>query len=528
MAAVQKARLRRMHSPIRDMQNCVRDLAVVDLPQPSLSALLSRMSKLNNHLFSCTKSSTNLVQDAATYHEHGLLIADVSKLITATVPQLERLGHRLNLAGSANSVGTEEETVFWSLWGFISASCQAVAGRPVWTNAVEREMFPLPVLWYSAFHAFMVWLLPFSRTPAWQLMTEQHGLQSRNASLLLVLFQPADSVHNLSQAGREKVHSVLAAVPNNFIPLLCCILSEQFGSLPPIVPQPPPQVGRVATSSFSASIPANIYSVSVTQVFGMLASLLGFFYYHLRSIDKSSAETKLYDFLESPAVLQCLKAGLVMSGESSKDKASRETFQNSTECLNLLFIKDVGAQLCAAVKNEAWMDDQGLPLHPNPRTCRAALYTDLWVIHALSKHMEIGGFMEASRDIENCYFVQCSIVQRWFPAEALCSESALAGMARSMVGLAKQSSLDCLAVVTAQLERQGLSCHQQFNSGGNHGKHFNQQQHKSRPIRATSLLALAPRPTMSRLRCAVRLVMFHASHFDSLAQDIPASSLSCE
>lgn len=543
MATLQKAWLKRMRSPISAMMNCIRDLAFVDLPHASLSSILSRMSTLRSLLLkNLTWAPQQLYNHSTpTQREYGLLISDLSKVITAVVPQLNRLGLRLNLPGPASSIGTPEEAVFWELWFFVAAGCSAVeAGRPIWLDLWQRDRHALHTHWYAAFHTLLSWLLPFSRSPAWRLMRQQHGVHKRNAALIAILWEPTHSINSMSGSALSTVFNNASALPADFVPLLCCIISEQLGNLPPVVLRTQPPAGTAATSCAQATSSADSLAsspddryASVHKIFDVLPNMIINFIYFLEEVghlthdaDQTTNMNECVNFIETPAVLQCLKVGLVLRGQSPSTAESRRIIQDGAECLDLLFSGDVTVQPLSESNSELNSDALGLPLHLNPRISTVALETDTRLLHTLSTHIDRSQQTDAIRIAAvSCYSVQDRLVQRWaaegelYPLPA----AALRVMVRSVVGLAKQCSLHGLQLLKGSpLERQ-----RPLQPGQGTLEEETSQLHRQQQ-RDGQLAITKPSVADPSLASLVRAVAFQASYFKINVPDDGLGSLSSE
>lgn len=230
-----------MRSAFQAMQHQIKPLSTFSLPHPSLHTLIPRLVAVYNRLLTAARCdyqpASNQQEDKNRSHrELTLLVTDFTDLLNAMVPILERLGSQLQHAsGRSSRHSTSEEQVFWELWSFLAIS----------SDSFQTAYESCPGFWagedlllyhalYAAFYSFFLWLLPFSRSPAWTLVRRQRGHQSRNGVLAVVLAQPLMCLCLASRSTPAYVIRHFASLQPNLLPLLCCITTEQFGTMPPL------------------------------------------------------------------------------------------------------------------------------------------------------------------------------------------------------------------------------------------------------------------------------------------------------
>ncbi|MEW5318477.1 MAG: hypothetical protein WDW38_009697 [Sanguina aurantia] len=397
--------------------------------------------------------------DAAQY---TLLITSFTSLLTSLVPQLERLGTRLNSATATRSGGGVVESVFWELWAFLRDSSYAfdVATTHMGSTSLPDDKQPFYTSLYPAVVPLLTWLLVMSRSPAWTSMVKKHGRPCRDRELLIILAVPTLCLRDLGCMPALAKPSHLSSLPPTLIPLLCCIVTEQFFSLPPVVPR------AVATA---AGVTATTYALGLDSFFPAelsLSDLLTLLTWSIANFRDPGTDTPFSarrSFLTAPAVLQMLKAVLTLPPSSLR--AEPELVHCSLESLHNLLLTCVHtdpaptvAPLCAVdrVRNS---DDVGLPLHLNAILSAPALETDRRLLHALSQAMHGDAAL-----IRSQLPVQMMVVRGWMAAGRLydAPPEALSLMASSVVGLAKQ----CTAYALSLLKRQQQQQQQQQQQAG--------------------------------------------------------------
>lgn len=247
MVKLKKAWWMELQESFCNLIRVVNTIAGLSLRQPSWDVQLHVMRCVRGRVidvYAAAADQAGQAKDASasSQAEFQTLVTIWTELLTALVPQLERLGSRLSNPGispvlvsgstSTTSISTSEEEVFWELWNFLFFASDAYA--------LARDL--LPALWeskgperfntslFAAYHRLLVWLSHTSQTStAWRLMGTEHGLGERNASLVNILTNPAQDLLNVSCMIPPAVVHHLSSMPHNFVPLLCSIASGQIG-----------------------------------------------------------------------------------------------------------------------------------------------------------------------------------------------------------------------------------------------------------------------------------------------------------
>ncbi|MEW5314130.1 MAG: hypothetical protein WDW38_005650 [Sanguina aurantia] len=392
--------------------------------------------------------------------EQALFLTDLARLISALVPQLHRFSTRLSSPTLA-SMGTEEEVIFWELWGFLRAG----------SSAYSQICMKLPNLWphyerpfngalIAAFHSVLTWLLPLTRSPAWRAMTLQDGLVSRNHELLGILLQPTVcGVVNVHQARpHSSMLTQLHALPSTFLPLLCCIATEHLGSAPPLASASPAATRgtTVRAMNYAQARPYGVSSAGASnQLLTLLVTSINNF---LALAGQGNAGSGQFGFLGSPAVLQFLKVFLTLGDDLPP--ASPNPVHCAITCMHaVLSIDNPQARSCLSQSGSPLdgvgnRDADGLPLQADPFTSPYALETDVRLLHALSKPMEDGAHGQLLMNRHAC---QMMLLQRWGEAgkaHPLGSDAVLGRMDRSIQGLAKQCAWLGLGLLKQQQQQR--------------------------------------------------------------------------
>lgn len=130
-ASIQKHILKQMGSGLCKLTDFLRIVADLNLPDPTrdLQQLYMSLFRISGTLIIKPREVSSSAQPA-----RHLMVADFLALLTALVPQLDRLGSMLNSA-TACSIGCFEEGVFWDLWNVLTISNYAFsAAYEVWPN----------------------------------------------------------------------------------------------------------------------------------------------------------------------------------------------------------------------------------------------------------------------------------------------------------------------------------------------------------------------------------------------------------
>lgn len=418
---------------------------------------------------------------ASSQAEFQTLVTIWTELLTALVPQLERLGSRLSNPGispvlvsgstSTTSISTSEEDVFWELWNFLFFASDAYA--------LARDL--LPALWeskgperfnpslFAAYHWLLVWLSHMSQTStAWRLMGTEHGLGERNESLVNILTNPAQDLLIVSCMIPPAVVHHLSSMPHNFVPLLCSIASGQIGMAPILLQTPPctAEPTKAATTYTSALKDHNVFDAS--KSLDTFLTLLNVTVHNLVRNDLSMGEDGRCSFLSAPAVLHFLNLTLIRQAEpppkptalqlarlaandlTPKGPSEIALTYNTARCLmhllNPQHMQPQPRRQLSALEQRANCDSAGLPVHLNPFESRRVLETDVAVLRSARLHCQ-----QKASLTPMLFEIQGLVVQGWissWEAADLSAASqgddsfreALLVMAGSVVGLARQCS----------------------------------------------------------------------------------------
>lgn len=364
-----------------------------------------------------------------------LFFADFERLVEVIVQQLDSLS-----CAAASSLGGVEAQLFYELWTFLAISCDSFSTVvDMWPALFSGDEAPLLHSLFAAFHKLLAWLLCFSRTPAWLQAKTKLGRKRRNNTLVVMLAQPIYCMSQMSQASPANVSKMFSGIPPSFVPMLCCIVSEQFGSLPHIV-QPVQGTASASEASYTHGPASDIFArVCMLKYLALIPIII----YNLSEMDRQIPTSGIRRILESPTVLQCLKVLLV-----TPQKALGPSHQSHQ--VLLLDTADILSRLLHGCLEEAHVllggslsvqdrahnrDEHGLPLHLNPVFSKAALVADTRVLHVSSSLL-------LSKDValrKACWDVQLRTLQTWLNAARLShgNAQALSAMAESVVGLAK-------------------------------------------------------------------------------------------
>lgn len=458
MAAAQKAWNIKMRSILRKMEAVVVQVAGISLHPPFLHTQVPLLDNLDLHRVFSTLLRFD-TEALASRSEYALFVTDFTSLLSCLVPQLVRFGSQLNTP-EAQSSGTyaAEHDLFWALWHYLFTACLAFSsatkmGHVVWH--VEQQPFYPPL--YAAFHNLLVWILDMSRSPAWLLMEQQHGLCGRNHELFVILKQPIKCLVNLSVgASRPNNNSHLKKLSPAFLPLLCCIISEHFVCIPYIFPRTQSDESIKAMNHRQGWFT----KVPLDQIMHTLLDLLTQSICSLNSFAESVDHVEYPQcvaFLKAPAVIQFLKALFIhTAGNSSNQILKERVLSLLLGLFNRHSMQAWNEGLLSACDSKSNVDAAGLPLHLNPLLSKPALETDVMLLHALSIHLN--GNSPRAHDFHN---IQTDILQSWMLACMRCPlppAEAVAVIARSVIRLAKHCTALALQRMR-QLTEIRVGCH---------------------------------------------------------------------
>lgn len=442
MSEAQQPWCTKMRRIFRGMTAAVAQLSGISLPHPSLHAQIPLMIRLHPIFVDTFDSSDDsLAGEPASKSDTAVFIIDFTALLSTLVPQLDRLGSRLS-SETASSIGTLEEGLFWMLWQHLTIASR-VFGTASYSLSefwiAEPQPFHAPL--YSAFDVLLTWLLSITRSPAWMLMALKHGKQGRNWELLLILDQARDCLFVLSQFVGPHLFSHLHMLPIDYIPKLCCIISEQFGNISTLVSQDAASAARAATAGKASSYLKPLLNLRhFKDAVCSLHSLMGLLINKLVCVGSFTGSSGTLSFVTAPAVLQLLK--LILIQPAIKPVTKDDKTDHSMVSLQQLLERTSTQKspfskgLQSALDEQCNKDMAGLPLHPNPFVDKQALETDRLLLHMLGKHMDCHAGWKP-----HCYKIQYQVLQNWLQAcklYALPPAKPALAMFESVIRLAKQ------------------------------------------------------------------------------------------
>lgn len=446
MASSQMARMQNMRSTLLNIST-----AVVGISNKSLPVMATKLTLLRTVPPSLAADCHYLVQGGSfpcMRSEYELFFTEFANTVNVVVHELSVLGPRLSDAASS-SIGTAAEDVFWDLWRVLASSSQSLAAMHFACSRLwplKQQPFSIPL--YTALNTLMAWLLPMTRSPAWSAMTSRHGRANRDKELLGMLGQPCKCLSSVSMHPPHILLSLFGTLPPTFLPLLCCILSEQFGGAPLVVRRAQPPAGTITATKYAQAF----FSTALCDAdFPSLLYVVTNAMHNLAVADNQTGHSGRFKFLSSPAAVQMLKVALilppkVLAGEAGLEHCClfelRLHLERSFLTPKAREDDSLGASAGQVAMN---MDASGLPVHLNPCVSPGALETDAKVLHA------IGAIMAGdTRLSELCCALQVLIVRGWLAAgtqRVPVQGAALAAMSRSVVGLAKQCTLQGFALL---------------------------------------------------------------------------------
>lgn len=466
MAAALQSRCLQMRFLMRGVQKQAVLIQNAHLSHASLHIFLPELAQMHPAMLKATFESSLPRVSSAHFQlmrsEHELFTNEFVQLLNTLLPLLSRLGSAIvPVAGS----GSVEETIFWNLWTFLMLSCVMHTRPDFWGPGHERPFCPQL---YDALHSLLTWLLQLTRTPAWTAMQAQHGLLCRNHELQLMLLCPMQCLNNMSQAPGSELLSHLNSIPANLTPLLCCIISEQFGTLPSLCSTISVQPGCHSSdvqmqASAGRAVRAYSHQLSCTYNpppcgYKLCHSLVRLVTRFTEQESNMGDGIKVFAFLRSPSVIHTLRVILLLP------RQARPTIPTLVED-TLYAIKAVycsGASAESSSSSDSLSDKDaeenqdprtGLPRHLNPLRSTRVLATDIRVLHAVNT--VDSGFAAGEEQREDdeelmllCYSAQIDMVKSWLDAGTACRApaDALKVMAESMVGIAKQCTVAALVL----------------------------------------------------------------------------------
>lgn len=239
------------------------------------------------------------------------LITGLTALRTSLVKSLDSFGEKTEIDISSVRPTPGEGDVFWGLWRLLAASSSAcnvaLEVCPERLSLAQQPFYP-PL--YVALDSVLVWLLKISRSPAWIAMTIKQGLQPRNRDLLVILLLPVNILPSIRNAVLPMAISHSLSLPSSFVPLLCCVITEQFGRQPLLVPQPIP-VAKISACDHKARVGSRIINVPLFQLLELLSTEISNF----GILNNDTGYEGKFPFLASPAVSQFQKVIVLLPAD---------------------------------------------------------------------------------------------------------------------------------------------------------------------------------------------------------------------
>lgn len=502
MAASQNQLLKQMCSPVRNMTASVNEIAAMSLPNAHMSTHLCGMRKLRQILsaiFISTNKPTGPTRNKAS-PEFEAFVKEFTLLLTALTPQLHRLGSRLSIV--ATSIGTVEEEGFWELWLFLTAGCAAfgafVEDFPVLLFLHQQ---PYYTNLYASIHDMLQCVLSLSHSHAWMAMKRQNGLSYRTNEMLAILGPPLRCLHYISRAASNPImFSHLSCIPSTLVPLLSCIVAEQYTChMPSIWSAQQPATGWRATSHKGSDL--IFLAIHRHDLFSFMTNVVNNFL----SIRQRTAPHTTLSFLTAPAVFQVLKSIVIINHNLS---SAADMVRCCLECLLALYglaePSSIGSPVPVLSVSELTSnrDELGLPLHNIPRLSMHVLETDVWLLHTLSAHMAVDDPLARL-----CYSIQASMLRDWmmsgrpYPV----ASAALTLMMKSVGGIAKQCS--ALGLLIMHHNQQNKLCKlQQGVARSSEQQQSNKQRQISPGKLSSNILAVPDLEATQHLRTLMNFV----------------------
>lgn len=514
MASAQDHWPKHMLSPLHIMTECVAAVAATSLPSACILAQVPRMRMLRQLLSVISDSASSSMAEKPRFCMHpefDPFIRDFTSLLTALIPQLDKLGSRLSIA--ATSIGTAEEEVFWELWKFLLVGSSAFAlATSGYVELLPIDIQPFYPPLCAAFNSLLQCLLTVSRFPAWVAMKKQHGIDNINSELRVILAQPLQCLHRITfTTSMPVLLSHLSCFPPSALTLLCCIISEQFTNLPQIIP-PMRQAASMPATSYTQGRGRSYLSFPLCGFLDMQTVVIS----NLAALYRSSGLSDKYSFVTTPAVLHFLKTVLILPQKTVAVQPG--LVLRCLECLDFLFnlyINITHGVLCSTSDANSVKDIAGVPRHVNPRLCMQVLDTDARLLHALNVHHEENFSLQAL-----CYANQAIVINNWMISGMLTEVPAevLLVMARSVGGLAKICASQGLCLMEElgkeRLDMQQTPLQPVLRRGGS-----GEQEHTLTYIFVTASRQPVSVAKDSRVIKELRVLMLLVSNFQVQLQD---------
>lgn len=415
------------------------------------------MQQLRTKLYGLRLAAPPASSGAGNHSEHATFTKVFTALLTALVPQFERLGPTMSPTAASGIESTEEE-IFWELWMCLVEGCHAFKA----VSAVCPELLPqnklrLYALFYTAAHALLTWLLPMTRRPAWRSAAQHRCLRCRDTQLLVVLTHSACCLMNLTRTSRDTMFVHLRLLPPSFLPLLCCITSEQFGPPDLVFLQPTSAAAAPAAQNPTHTLTSSACSAPVHP--HLLHTMVAHAINNMAANVESDEDLIIMPFLIHPSVFQLLKVMILMPAGPQLPYHSQLASHSMSCLVDLLNISLMDQEnhddsLMCTQSAETERDPLGLPLRLNPSVSGPALETDSRLLHVLGtrRQSNLSGGLEV---MKICITIQRRILKSWLNA---CyynppREPALSVLAGSVIGLAQQCTAYGLLFMNATKQK---------------------------------------------------------------------------
>lgn len=444
MATCPERWLKQLHSCMRKLKAAVTSVSVTRSQSLPLTTQTPLLRMLNGTLTRICISYGN-TPDAPSpdlQPEYVLFVTDFSELLASLVQALTKLGSALNSTTAGHSdQHTQQADIFWEVWETLIAACSAYdwVGQKLQALSQSDQQRPVYAVLYPAFQSLLTWLLAMSRSPAWDLMQLQHGMTHRNQDLIHILIPPTQCLLRISMASsRSTLLHHLDLLPQGFLPLLCCIVSEQLSDTPRLVPPDQLQAAAAvlsATTNTQGLTRVHSPPLSSRQPFCHMVATISNLHKHA---DRITGNIGPHTFLTSPAILHFLKGIVLPLGQTPETTPVQ--LQRSINCLQVVLSTTLQCAQrsrnppLSSIDQSANRDALGLPIHANPLLSTAALDTDRQLLNTLTRHLT--GDVRLS---VQCGEILTVLLQSWMLAgEAYPGpHAAVPLMIISAVGLAK-------------------------------------------------------------------------------------------
>lgn len=440
-----------MHGLVNQMTSMVSTVSNLRSTQSFLRARLPPMRTMSVKLITVCSSVPARQNEERSSAALALVrcITDFTRLLTTLVPQLDRLGAQLSRP-TACSIGTAEEDLFWVLWGVLVASSSAlVAANRAFKDLLPPKEHPSYTSLCSAFGFLLTWLLQMSQSPAWVSMLPQHGRMNRNKGLLVILSIANNCLAHTIPPPFDDV--LLNDCQTILLPPLCSIVSEQFLTSFPALPQLPPDPPSHSQATVNRQGVPDAHIVHISSQ-GLMSSLANQIILRIGMSGGADISSGL-SFLTAPSVIMFLKQYVSLPKEVSHTAEHGLLYINS-----LLLIYKRSLTLSDTKLNE---ELASLGLHPSesylfPMPSPKALAVDAMLLHTLSRYIE-----GSPAERHELLTLQMLVLGTWQVActQHVAASPVLAVMASSLAGLAKQCTTYALQLMR-HLQGEGQGCGQ--------------------------------------------------------------------